>query len=178
LLNAGGLVFRRLWLVIPILAITSCGREPESFPMPAQKRPPEVSDPNYFLLTLSDPRAGDYVVRDIQHGVPSCWTFDHPEMRFPLKPRPNLRFTMHFRIHPRTFHDTGPVTLTVKVNGHPLGTLRCEREGSYVFDRPVPSEWLHLGEPVRVLAEADPLWTSPDDGAHLGYLIEDAGFGW
>ena len=146
--------------------------------MPPQKRPPETSDPNYFLVKFSDRNSGDHIVRDIQHGVQPCWTFDHPEMQFPVKPRPNLRFNMHFWIHERTFHDTGPVTLTVKVNGHLLGTVRCEREGSYVFDRPVPVEWVHLGEPVDVLAEAAPLWTSPDDGAHLGYLIQDAGFRW
>jgi hypothetical protein len=177
-LGANHLVSRRLWVAIPIIAITSCGRQPESFPMPPQKRAPETSDPNYLLVKFSDRDAGDYIVRDIQSGDGLCWTFAHPEMKFPVEPRPALRFYMHFWIHERTLHDTGPVTLTVKINGQLLGSVRCEHDGSYLFERPVPMQWLHSGEPVHVLAEATPLWTSPDGGPPLGYLIEEAGFRW
>jgi len=158
--------------------IAGCTRIPDLFPMPAQKQPPAGPDPNYFFIRFTDRDAGDYIVRDIQTGDNQVWTFDHPELKFPLEPRPGLYFRMIFWIHFRTLHDTGPVTLVVKVNGHELGRVRCEHDGKYVFDQPVPMDWLRSGEPVRVLAEASPLWTSPDGGAHLGYLMEEAGFHW
>ena len=146
--------------------------------MPAQKPAPDRADPNYFLVKFGDRDAADFVVRDIQTGARLCWTNDHPEMKFPVEPRPGLRFVMHFWIHSRTLRDTGPVTLTVKVNNHLLGTVRCDHEGSYVFEHPVSLDWLHTGEQVHVLAEGTPVWIAPKDGAHLGYLIEEAGFRW
>jgi hypothetical protein len=85
---------------------------------------------------------------------------------------------MHFWIHSRTFSDTGPVTVVVRINDHLLGSMTCEHDGSYLFDRSVPSDWLKPGATVRLLAESSPLWTSPADGAHLGFLMEEVGFRW
>jgi hypothetical protein len=93
-----------------------------------------------------------------------------------VQPRPGLRFVMSIWVVDMTLHDTGPVTIVVRVNGHVLGSVRCPKAGNYRFDQPVPLEWLHAGEPVHVLAEASPLWTSNLDGKHFGYLIEEAGF--
>jgi len=146
--------------------------------MPAQRHASGSGDPNYFLVKLDERDAKEYVVRDIQTGDRLNWTFEHPEMKFPVEPRPGLRFWMHFWIHERTIRDTGPVTLVVKLDGHLLGTVRCEHEGSYVFEQPVRLEWLSSGEPAHILAEASPLWIAPEDGAKLGYLIEEAGFRW
>ncbi len=140
--------------------------------------PPQRVDPSYFLVKFSDPDADEYVVRDIRPGDARRWTTDHPEMRFPIEPRPGLRFEMSFWIVATTFRETGPVTLVVKINGQPLGSVYCQHPGNYRFERPVPLNWLRSGEPVRLLAEASPLWTVPADGAHLGYLIEEAGFRW
>jgi len=99
-------------------------------------------------------------------------------MSFPIEPRPSLRFEMSFLIVDTIFRDTGPVTLVVKINGHRLGSVYCQHAGNYRFDRPVPLNWRRSGEPLRVLAEVNRLWTSPADGAHLGYMIEEAGFRW
>ena len=165
----------RLALVILSLALAACERVPESSPMPVQRPAPDASDPNSFLVRFSDHDANEYVVRDIQQN--GNWAFDHPEMKFPIQARAGLRFTMQFSIPTDTFKDTGPVTVTVKINDHQLGSERCEHAGSYIFERPIPLDWLPSGEPVHVLAEATPLWTA-EDGAHLGYLLEEAGFHW
>ena len=147
--------------------------------MPTQKPTPNGSDPRATVLNFSDPTAIEYIVRDISP-TPGTerWTFDHPEMWLPVEPHPGLRFEMRFHIHPNTFRDTGPVTVTVKINGHLLGSIHCDHVGSYQFDQPVPEEWVHAGEPTHILAEASPLWTAPEDRTHLGYLIDEAGFRW
>ena len=85
---------------------------------------------------------------------------------------------MSFHIHEKLFRDTGPVTVAVKINGHLLGSIYCDHVGDYRFNHAVPPEWVHFPEPVHVLAESSPLWTAPEDGAHLGYLIKEAGFRW
>jgi len=163
----------RFSLACCYVAMAGCRRAPESYPMPPQR-----VDPSYFLIKFSDLDADEYLVRDIYPGDARRWTADHPEMCFPIEPRPNLRFELSFLISSATLVDTGPVTLAVKINGHPLGSVYCPHAGNYRFDRPVPLHWLRPGEPVRVLAEVNRLWTSPTDGAHLGYLIEEAGFRW
>ena len=148
------------------------------YPMPAQRQPPVADDPSPWrpYVKFSDPDADDYIVRDIFPGDARRWTSDHPEMKFRLQPRPGMRFSMNFTIVGATFRDTGPVTVTIRVNNRQLGVVRCDHPADYHFEQPVPIAWLGSGDPVKVLAEANPLWTAPSDGAHLGYLIVEAGF--
>jgi hypothetical protein len=172
------------WVPIPAICLllgiaiaTGCGHNPESRPMPAQRLSQGKDPPAWrSLVKFSDPDAGEFIVRDINDGGSDRWTLDHPELRFWVPPRPGWRFVLSFWIADATLHDTGPVTITVKVNGHLLGSIRCTQSGRYRMDEPVPIDWLHAGEAVHVLAEASPLWTSPLDGKHLGYLIQEAGF--
>ena len=162
-----------------VVLLAGCGGAPESFPMPAQKPAPKGSDPHAIFLTFADPSADQYIVRDIIPGSgPWRWTLDHPELRIPVEPRPGLLFEMGFQIHERTFADTGPVTVTVKINAHPLGSIYCDHFGAYRFRRAVPEDWIRPREPAHVSAESSPLWIAPDDGGRLGFLIEEAGFRW
>jgi hypothetical protein len=145
--------------------------------MPPQKRPPEALDPDSYV-NFSQPGADECIVRDINPGDGYRWTRDHPELKFWVRRQPGLRFSMSFWIATATLRDTGPVTVAVKINGHLLVNIRCNQARNYRIDRPVPLEWVCPGEPVLVLAESSPLWTAPGDGAHLGYLLEGAGFRW
>ena len=140
--------------------------------MPAQRQ----SLCTYLKFSQAD--ADDCIVRDINPGGGSRWTRDHPELKFFVPRQPGLRFSMSFWIANDTFRDTGPVTLVVKINGNVLGSILCNEVRNYRFEQPVPLEWVRTGAPVVVLAEASPLWTAPGDGAHLGYLLEEAGFRW
>jgi hypothetical protein len=169
---------RRVWLCLCTVVIAACQRPPKTYPIPAQRHQPVANDPppSGGYVKFADFDAGDYIVRDINPGGAVRWTRDHPEMRFRVEPRLGLRFSMDFAIADTTFRDTGPVTVTVEINGHALGIVRCPRPRDYHFEQPVPTEWLRPGEPVMVVAEASPLWTAPKDGAHLGYVISEAGF--
>ena len=171
------LLSRRLWLTSCFLELAGCKSAQQSRPMPAQKRPPSASDPGSYV-NFNQPDADECIVRDINPGDGRRWTRDHPEMKFWVRREPGLRFSMTLWIAEATLRDTGPVTLTVKINGNVLGSIRCSQARNYRFEQPVPLDWVRPGEPVFVLAEASPLWTAPRDGAHLGYLLEEAGFRW
>lgn len=147
--------------------------------MPAQEQGPAWPDPppNLSFVRFSERGADQFIVRDIWSGIGAPrWALEHPELKFTVQPKPNLRFVLSFDIHERTFRATGPVTLRVKINGHALPPFLCPHAGGYRMEQPVPSDWIQDGKDVRVLAEASPLWLSPEDGSRLGYLIREAGF--
>jgi len=166
-----------IWLLLGMVLPCACCHSSLSRPMPVQRKPPAGPDPPAWgsFVNFGDPGANDYIVRDIDPTGSARWARDHPEMRFLLVPRPGLRFDLTIWIAEQTLRDTGPVTVTVRINGHPLGSIFCPAADKYRMDLPVPIEWLHTGEPVHVLVEASPLWTGPD-GLHFAYLITEAGF--
>ncbi len=166
------------WVIIGLILTVGCQRGPKWQPMPAQRRPPGGLDPVEWrsYVKFVEPDADKFVVRDIGPSPGWNWTFDHPELRFFVQPRPGLRYVMSFWMVDTTMRATGPVTVVVKINGHLLESVRCTKPGNYHVNQLVPLDWLPVGEPVHVLAEASPLWTSNLDGKHLGYLLEEAGF--
>jgi hypothetical protein len=146
--------------------------------MPEQRMLPAGVDPPPFgsFLDFASGDGIDYIVHDIDAGGAARWTRDHPEMQFHVEPKPSLHLIVDFIIVAETLRSTGPVTLTVKVNDTRIGSIRCEHAGEYHFEKPVPPELIRKNVPTRLTAEAIPVWVSPTDGAHLGYLILRAGF--
>jgi hypothetical protein len=113
-------------LAWPILFLTGCAREPETFAPPVQRRAlavPPIRGLGYFL-SMSDPNADAYLVKDVADHGPGTWrwVYDHPVLRFHVPDVPRLKFTMDFAIPERTFRETGPVTLTLRLNGTVFGS--------------------------------------------------------
>jgi len=160
--------------------LSACGG-PAWYSMPPQRHPSTGPDPPDWrsFVKFNDPDQSGFVVQDIGPGDGQAWTFDHPELRFRVRPRPGLRFALTIRMAGQTLRDTGPVTITIKINGHLLGEIRTVLEGDYHFEQAVPVDWITIGEPVHVAMEANPLWTDPSNppgGMRLGFLIVEAGF--
>ena len=176
------MLFARLALPFSALILSvACSREPEWYPVPPQKATlsPDHVAPLGEFVEMNDPRAELYFVRDINkdlEGGSWRWTYVHPEFQFFLSHTEGLKFAMDFSVVETTFRQTGPVTLSVAVNGHALGTMPCPKPGDYRFEKPVPAAWLELDEPARVAVQADKLWTSPADGVRLGFTVARAGF--
>jgi hypothetical protein len=126
---------------------------------------------------MDDALAGDYIVRDIsaERGV-FRWAFLHPELRFRVPDSRELKFAAEIAIPQATFKDTGPVTIRILIDGHPLATLRCPRAEKYRTEKPVPPDWVEPGKTVHVTFETEPRWVSPLDGAQLSFLLYSAGF--
>jgi hypothetical protein len=121
--------------------------------------------------------ADDYIVRDIssERGL-FRWAYHHPELRFRVPDNRTLKFAAEIGVPEVTFKDTGPVTVTFLIEGHPLATLRCPRAEKYRIEKPVPSGWLEPGKVVHVTFETEPRWVSPLDGVQLSFLLYNAGF--
>ena len=126
---------------------------------------------------MDDAVADDYIVRDISSERGEFrWAFLHPELRFLVRDSQKLKFTAEIAIPQATFKDTGPVTISVLIDGNRLTTLRCPRAEKYRIEEPVPAGWVTPGKAVHVTFEAEPRWVSPLDGAQLSFLLYNAGF--
>lgn len=168
-----------LLMVISGLSTTDCGRQPGSFPPPAQRSLDLGPDPGVprGLIRMNDPDADAFLVRDIsaERGE-TRWAFLHPELQLHVRDARNLKFSAEFAIPEVTFRVTGPVTVSYAVNGKKLETLRCDHAGDYHVQHAVPAGLVEAGKPIRVTFEANPRWVSPEDGAQLSFLLRSAGF--
>jgi len=127
---------------------------------------------------MDDPHADQYLVRDFQDHGPGTWrwAYSHPVMRFFVPDAPRLKFTVDLALPERTFRETGPVTLTLRLNGTVFGRHRCDQAGPQQFSQPVPNELLRRGAVNLVAIDPDPVWVSKADGGRLGFILSRAGF--
>jgi hypothetical protein len=161
------------------LITAGCGRRAGGFPSPAQASLDLGPDPGGIgaFIVMEDPVAADYIVRDIspEPGY-RRWAFLHPEIRFRVKETSHLKFVAEFALPEVTFKVTGPVTVSCAVNGHPLGSIRCDHAGDYRLEKSVPDGVVRPGEETHVTFDANPRWISPEDGAQLSFFLHSAGF--
>jgi hypothetical protein len=148
--------------------------------IPSQDVNPPGKDPEPppSFLEMGDPRVTALIVRDISkspEGAGWRWTFSKPAIKFPVAGIKDQRFAMDFSIVETVFRTTGPVTLSASINGHALGTFRCPHPGDFHFEAAVPDEWISGSDFALVEASLDKVWTSPSDGAKLGYILLRAG---
>jgi hypothetical protein len=105
----------------------------------------------------------------------ACWTGERPTLLFRV-PRAGKRiFRMDLAIDAVTLHDTGPVLLTVRVNGKRIGEKRYDAPGQYTFEREVPGEALRPDGLAVVETVLDRYYVAKD-GQKLGYQLLRAGF--
>jgi len=158
--------------------MTGCAWQPAAFPVPAQRQALVDFSPVGPFVEMGSPAAPAYIVGDVAGAVgnPWRWTFARPELRFQVPPGANLRFVLDFGIVPATFAETGPVVLSVSLDGKLLGRMRCLEPGDRRFESRVPEGWLTAGQIVTVTAEVDRRYVAPADGQQLGYTLWRAGF--
>jgi hypothetical protein len=168
----------RSLILLPLLACTACNRLPDPFPPPPQRAPLNTTSGLSYFVSLSEPDAGAYLVRDFAPaaGQASRWALDHPVLRFFVPAAPRLRFTMDFALPERTFRDTGPVTLTFRINGELLDRHRCDAAGQLHYEHDVPPAMLRFNAVNLVAIDPDPVWVSKTDGARIGFVLARAGF--
>ncbi|MCL5745001.1 MAG: hypothetical protein M1541_13925 [Acidobacteria bacterium] len=163
----------RAWpLTAALLCLAGCA--PATFPVPEQRPAAAEPEPLVPFVEMGAYSAAAHIVRDVAgspEGAGWRWTYRDPELRF--RPGTARKFAMDYGIVPEVFKITGPVTLSVKVNGHPLGEVRCESPGERHFERAVPAGW--LTPETHVVARVDRHYTGAD-GSELGYILHRAGF--
>jgi hypothetical protein len=130
------------------------------------------------FVAFSDPASSAYIVRDIDpSGDPGGWrwAWRHPQLRFYLATTRALSFRADLILPGSILREVGPVTVTVRVNGHPAGQARYDRPGEHRFEVPVPEPFLVAGMNT-VNIEPDRVWIAKDDGQPLSFLLARAGF--
>ncbi len=155
-----------------------CNSGKQFHPLPAQVVAISDQDPGGLprRVSFGDTDANDYIVDGINGGDAFRWTREHPQVRLLRPAGPDCTFYMKFRLAERTMEDTGPVTIQVKMNGRQFKSYRYEAAGVYLIEDPCPVSEESIPGPTLIEAGSTPMWTSPDDGAKLGYLIQEIGY--
>ena len=166
-----------MFLTALVTALSSCAHAPGFYPAPSQyvpSRPAAAAT----LLDMDDPGVGRYIlqdVRDLQPGANFRLTGRNPRFKFALAGVRNQNFYLRFGIHPDMLRDTGPVTVTVRINGQELERLRVDTDAARDYTHPVPPALLGSGDPVIVELDVNPAWVSPWHET-IGMLLISIGF--
>jgi hypothetical protein len=167
-------------MLLPLLACTGCSQLPDAYPPPPQRTALVIAAPTGlgYFVSLSDPNADDYLVRDFapSDGGASRWALDHPVLRFFVPAASGLRFTMDFALPERAFRETGPVTLTFRINGDLLDRHRFDAAGQQHYEHDVPARLLRNNGVNLVAIDPEPVWVSKTDGGRIGFVLARAGF--
>ena len=123
---------------------------------------------------MSDPAADSFIVGGFRAKSEGAWRWalDRPVLRFTLPETGPLEFTMDFTLPEATFHETGPVTLAISINGKPLDRPHYDHAGDYHYAHSVPEAWLHPNSENLVAIVPDKCAT-PEK---LGFVLSRAGF--
>jgi hypothetical protein len=163
-----------------LLALAGCVRIPDVYAPPIQRRDPwEIQAGLKHFVHLNEPTAPDYILRDVlpdPENSPWRWTLKRPAFRFRVPSTQGKRFRAEMTAPDVTFNDTGPVSVTVTIAGHPLGRIEFKKPGDLIYEEKVPPEWLTTEAPVVVEMEVDKIWVSPQDGAQRGVIVRRLGF--
>ena len=170
----------RSLLLLPLVVCAACRPAPDTFAPPPQRAPLTTPPPTPFgyFLSMSDPNAGAYLVQDVaDHGAETWrWAFAHPVLRFWVPEFPRLRLTLDYSLPERTFRETGPVTLTIRINGQLLDRHRSDSSGEQHYAHDVPAAMIRPNAVNLVAIDPDPVWVAPSDRARLGFILSRAGF--
>jgi hypothetical protein len=166
--------------VILALMLAACMNTPDVYAPPIQRQPMagEMKAPIGRFVNVNDPKAERYFVRDVRvlEADSYRWTGKNPTFRFILESAKNLKFLMEFSISGETMKVTGPLTMTVTVNGRLLDRVTYGEPGPKVFEKPVEESWLsEVGENI-VSVEFDKVYIAEADGVQLGVTLSRAGF--
>ena len=111
----------RLVSIVLALAAAGCGSRLEWYPPPEQR--PSLSLPSAlpfgYFVAMSDPNARAYIVGGFRDQSEGSWRWAHarPVLQFYVPRVPRLRFLMDLTFPDQTFAETGPVELTIRLNG-------------------------------------------------------------
>jgi len=127
---------------------------------------------------MSDPESDRYIV----HGFASKsegawrWAYERPVLRFWGPNLQKVSFFMDLAIPERTFRETGPVTLTLSLNGEVFDRVRYAQPGQQHYSHEAPARLLLKNAMNLVSIDPDKFWVAPDDGVKHGFILVRAGF--
>ncbi len=155
----------------------ACVRTPVFYPVPEQRdnhfEPSAIEPP---FIEMGSWNAADFIVRDVGAFEGAFrWTFERPELRFVLNSTERWAFVADIGMVDTTLSQTGPITISAWVNGHPLADLRCDKGGAFRLRKAVPAAWLKEREYNHVMLRASKVFVAAD-GVKLSFVLYRAGF--
>ena len=156
-----------------------CGSGLRWYPPPEQR--PSLSLPSSVpfgcFVTMSDPNANSYIVGGFREQSEGSWRWAHerPALQFYLPRVPRLRFLMDLTFPDQTFAQTGPVEVTIRIDGKVFDRVHYTTPGSQRYTKETPWEWLRADAVNTVALEPDKTAAGPD-GERLGFVLSRAGF--
>ena len=156
------------------IVLASCA--PDPYPPPPQYEQSRGPAPPVLELGFPNPHAK--ILADVVQdpGIKGWqWTYAHPRFSFQLDRTDNLDFYLHFGLHDKAFVATGPVTLTIRINGDVIDRPQFDSPGLREYTHPVPERVLRLQNPVHVAIDVDPPWLT-EDKEMLGIVLVAIGF--
>lgn len=164
-----------------LLLLAGCVSIPDSYAPPIQRQPvygPEGTELKPYVA-MNDPYAELHIAGGVSKALEGGtwrWTSEKAELKFAPAVHTNQKLRVEFAVAENTFPSTGPITLTLTVNGKALDKVRYDSAGQKRFEKPVPSAWMLPSLENFVVIEVDKPWVSPKDGAKLGVILLGAGF--
>jgi hypothetical protein len=125
------------------------------------------------------PGVNGHFLRDVMEASESDlqrWTFEHPTYLFGTPRETRTRFRLHMRLPLATWRKTGPLRLTLKINGRRAGERALSHAEDHDLEWPVPPECLRSDGLALVETELDKYFIAEADGQKLGYLFVAGGF--
>jgi hypothetical protein len=127
---------------------------------------------------MSQPDSDSYVVSGMRAKSegPWRWANSRPVLRFYVPEVGRVRFRMDCTFPEGIFAQTGPVTLTVTLNGQVFDRVRYDHPGPEEYSHTVPPELLHPNAVNLVAVTPDKTAGRPEGGERLGFVLTSAGF--
>ena len=150
------------------------------FPPPLQKTLPEGTERPIVqpVIEMSDLRAEGFVIQDIftlDGGKEFAWTGRRPRLRVWLDDAKARVFRMRIAVPEETFASTGPVTVSILVNGHQIAAPRFDLPGMHDYSCPVTETLLQRTSPAIVGLDIQPVFLDPRTRKELGVLLYSIG---
>jgi hypothetical protein len=134
---------------------------------------------NDAWVEMGRPGAERHFLHDVMGGTPADpyrWTFERPALLFQVPKRGNTKFKMDLVVHGDTFKKTGPLRMTVWLNGKPIGQKVYDSPEKQTFQQEIAPEWLRSDGLALVETTLDTYYVAPADQRKLGYLFVRGGF--
>jgi hypothetical protein len=168
-------------LCIFALCTTGCVGIQDTYAPPDQRKPLNVEDPTPLkaFIKMNDSFASSHFIKDIGEDLQGGtwrWTQQHPTMMFIVPSTKGVKFVSDFAIPDLTFAQTGPVTITVTINGQVLDSTTYDKPGYQRIEKAVRESLLHAKTENIVTMDIDKLWVAPTDKATFGFILTNAGF--
>lgn len=132
---------------------------------------------DWQVLENSAPESQRAMLWDVMPGTTGKfrWTYRRPAFWMHAGPGARL-FRLDFEINPATFAKTGPVELTLFINGREIGRRRYTAPGEYFLEAAVPANVLRADGLALVETTLDRYMVAAGDGQQMGYRFVRAAF--